>query len=231
MDSLVLIVCVAILALFAWHGYRTGLVQVLLYIVILVLSVALSGFLVKPISAAVKENTSLYENVEKSVKEVVDQYEFQDIENTDLEDIRSIEEFVGELPFPKYILEEAQDLSIMVSGTEAVKDVIAEFIAYKIFNAIIYIALMVVFYVGFSIVASALKIITRLPVIREVNKLTGLVAGLVEGVIIIWVLFIVIQACGSEVWAQEIFVQINENEFLSFIYNNNVIVNVLSKYI
>ena len=223
MDSFVLIACVAILALLGWRGYRMGLVKVLLYIAILILSVALSGFLVRPISLAIKEHTSLYENVQESVKEVIDEQEFADAV--------SIEEFVGELPFPEYVLDAAEEQVRTVSGTEAIKDIVAGVIASKIFNAIIYIGLMVIIYVGLAIVAGALNVITMLPVIKEVNKLAGFAAGLVEGMIILWVLFILIQACGSESWAQEIFVQINDNEFLSFIYNNNLIVNILHKYI
>lgn len=223
MDSLVLIVCIGILALLGWHGYRMGIVRVLFNILVLVLSVTISGFLVKPISAFVKDNTSLYENVEKSVMDVIHEHNFADA--------GTIEEFVEELPFPEYILEAAEEQIRPVSSTEAIEEIAGEVIASKIFNAIIYVAIIIIVYVVLAVVVGALNIITMLPVIKEVNKLAGLLAGLVCGVIILWLLCLMIQACGSESWAQEIFVQINGNKFLSFIYNNNLIVNVLNKYI
>lgn len=223
MEYLALLVCIGILAVMGWRGYRSGLIKVILYIAVLVISVAVSGFLVQPISSYIKENTSLYENVEKSVREVIDEQEFAD-EDT-------INEFIQELPFPEYILEAAEEQAIPASGADAVMDIVSETIALKIFHAIVYSCLMIVIYVVLSVVVSAFNIIARLPVIREVNKLAGLALGLAEGVIILWLLCILVQACGSESWAQEIFVQINENSFLSFLYNHNVIVNILSKYI
>ena len=65
--------------------------------------------------------------------------------------------------------------------------------------------------------------VTKLPVIKELNKLAGFAVGLMEGVLLVWLLCLALQACGSESWAQETFVQINDSSFLSWIYNHNLL--------
>ncbi len=275
MDSLALIVCLGILFLLAMRGYYVGVIKVLLYVAVLVLSVGLSSMLIGPVSTFVKENTSLYGNVETSIEDVIDQVleeqefvdmdaiediyempeiegltenplqkesvsqetleEFADSESLDelLEMIGgrdAIENFVEELPFPEYMLEAALDQVDNLDVEGSLKMTISEVIADNVFNAIVYVGLWIVFYVVLSIVIGALNVISMLPVIKEMNRMAGLLLGLAEGVLVIWVLCILLQACGSESWAQDIFVQINDSEFLSFIYNNNLIANVLNQY-
>jgi len=42
------------------------------------------------------------------------------------------------------------------------------------------------------LIFSSMKIITRIPVIHGINSFVGMIAGLAEGVLIVWALFIVI---------------------------------------
>lgn len=216
MNYIVLIAVIAVLALSAWRGYRAGIVRMVLYIVTLVLTIVLAGLLLRPVSLLVKENTSLYQNIETSVEEVINEHEIADIES------------MNQLPFPEYMLEGiAEDVTI----TGDFAHVVAMGLSSQIFNAIIYICLNLVIYIVIRIIVGTFNIITRMPVVRELNKLAGFAVGLAEGIILVWLLCLVLQACGSEIWAQKIFVQINENAFLSWIYNNNFVEMFLSKFI
>lgn len=216
MNYIVLIAVIAILALSAWRGYRAGIVRMVLYIVTLVLTIVLAGLLLRPVSLLVKENTSLYQNIETSVEEVINEHEIADIES------------IKQLPFPEYMLD-GISTDVMIAGD--FRHVAAVGLAGQIFNAIIYICLNFVIYIIIRIIVGTFDIVTRLPVIKEVNKLAGFAVGLIEGIILVWLLCLVLQACGSEVWAQKIFVQINDNSFLSWIYNNNLVEMFLRKFI
>ena len=52
-------------------------------------------------------------------------------------------------------------------------------------------------------------------------------AGLIEGLIIVWLAFAVITATGNSSWAADVLAQIHANSFLEFIYNNNLIIRMI----
>lgn len=208
MNYLVLIVVIAILALSAWRGYRAGIVRMILYVATLVFTIVLTGILLRPVGMLLKENTSLYQNIETSVAEVIRAHELVDMES------------LKELPYPEYMLEEVEEA---IDGSGNLTDMAAAVVANQIFNAIVYICLNIVVYIIIRIVIGTFDVVTKLPVIKELNKLAGFAVGLMEGVLLVWLLCLALQACGSESWAQETFVQINDSSFLSWIYNHNLL--------
>ncbi|MDY5576638.1 MAG: CvpA family protein [Lachnospiraceae bacterium] len=216
MDYIALGVAVAVLVLAAWRGYRLGIIKMLLYVAVLLITMVLSGILVRPAAEMVKNNTSLYANIEEAVADMIEDHEVTNIEAA------------MNLPFPEYMLEEIQQ-AMEVDSTVA--DVAAEVIASQIFNAIVYICLNILIYVILRIIVSALGIVAQLPVIKEVNKLAGFAVGVLEGIVILWLLCLLLQACGSEEWAQDMFVQINNSDFLSWIYNHNLLVGFIKNIV
>ena len=216
MDYIALGVAVAVLVLAAWRGYRLGIIKMLLYVAVLLITMVLSGILVRPAAEMVKNNTSLYANIEEAVADMIEDHEVTNIEAA------------MNLPFPEYMLEEIQQ-AMEVDSTVA--DVAAEVIASQIFNAIVYICLNILIYVILRIIVSALGIVAQLQVIKEVNKLAGFAVGVLEGIVILWLLCLLLQACGSEEWAQDMFVQINNSDFLSWIYNHNLLVGFIKNIV
>jgi hypothetical protein len=58
----------------------------------------------------------------------------------------------------------------------------------------------------------------------------GLAVGAAQGLIIVWIGCLVITAFGDKAWAQEAFRQINDNKLLTFIYENNPIIFLVTKF-
>ena len=52
-------------------------------------------------------------------------------------------------------------------------------------------------------------------------------AGLIEGLIIVWLAFAVVTAAGNSSWAADLLAQIHDNSFLEFVYNNNLIIKMI----
>ncbi len=216
MDLIVLIVAIAILALTALRGYRVGIARMVLYVITLILTIVLTGLLLRPVSLFIRENTSLYENIYDEVLDVVQEH---GVVNKDALD---------QLPFPQYVLDRVGEEQIVSDNIEAG---IAMSISSYIYNALIYICLNIVIYLLLRIIMGAFGIVTRLPVLKEVNKLAGFAVGFAEGILVLWLICLLLQACGSESWAQEIFVQINQNAFLNWIYSHNLVAVFLDKLI
>ena len=65
-------------------------------------------------------------------------------------------------------------------------------VVFRIINVISIIVLFVLLKLLFSIIFSILKKITKLPIINEVNRIGGIVLGLVEGVVITYLLILLV---------------------------------------
>lgn len=65
------------------------------------------------------------------------------------------------------------------------------------------------------------KIISKLPVVHGVDRLLGGVIGVMETVIVVWVLFFLIMQFGLGVIGQQIVLFAQENEALTWLYEHN----------
>ena len=113
------------------------------------------------------------------------------------------------------------------------KNIMAAAIASKLaglaLNAIIYIAVYLVVFAILKIVFAVTGVVGRLPLIYQANKLLGLAFGIIEGLVIVWLLFAVITACSNMQWAAKALIEIGKNDLLSLIYNHNFIIKTITK--
>ncbi len=115
-------------------------------------------------------------------------------------------------------------------GVTAFVDYVGAYMAKLISDIVAFLLAFIVVTVVVRIFLYVLDIIGHLPVIGGLNRLAGGVLGLGTALIIVWVLFIAITVLYD--WAiSKLFLQnIAENEFLQFLYNNNILMNYLTKF-
>lgn len=99
------------------------------------------------------------------------------------------------------------------------KEVI-NFIAILLMLCIIGIAHHVLGFVFFSA-----KLISKLPIIHSVDKLVGIVFGVLETVIILWILYSLINLFNIGTIGQQIIDTTMGNKILTWIYEHNMLLN------
>ena len=189
----------------------------MLSMVAMLVTFILAGILTIPVSAIIKSATPLYDNIEKSVSKIVEENQIIDMES------------ISKLNLPKNIEEK-----IAEGASKALDDFdgyIVSTISDMVLKALTFFTLIIVIYIIVRIVIVIFDFISKLPIINSINKSGGLVVGLVQGLLIVWIGCLVITAFSDKSWAQEVFRQINDNEFLTFIYDNNPIIYVVTKFI
>lgn len=92
-----------------------------------------------------------------------------------------------------------------------------------ILNAIGFFITFLIVSIGVAILCFTLDIISKLPVLHQINTLSGAIAGALEGLVLVWIGFIIITMLGSTAFGQEALGLIAENELLSYLYNNNIL--------
>ena len=206
-------------------------------------------------TTAIKNNTNIDENIAQSIYTVlyenkeVDEY-FEDkqvftggIDISQVEShIQTVTDVVAEvgdkINLPESLTEAVKAMPdselmsvIREYGEVSVKEITIRLIAFRladiVLTAIAYLVIMVVVSIVLRVVVAATGLIRRLPVIKQADKLGGLIVGLVEGIVVVWIFFTVVTAISGTQAASNILVQIHGNAILELLYNCNPITSLL----
>lgn len=213
--ALLIGVIIFLIAMIA-YGYMRGLIKIVFSMVTTIATIVLAAVLTIPFSGVLK-NTGIGEGIEASVREIVEQAHIVD------------EESVMELDFPKAVLEP------IAKGTQDAQETIQEYVIEELTDTIIkaltFLVLTLIIYIIVRIIIGVLDVFSKLPIINGINKWAGAVVGLVQGLLFIWIASLILTAFSDKEWAQEVFRQINDNGFLSFIYNNNMVIWLVTRFL
>lgn len=84
-----------------------------------------------------------------------------------------------------------------------------------------YVLAFIIASIGLSVACGVLDIVAKLPVLNQINKTGGLLIGLVEGLLRVWIVFIVLDMFATTQWGNTLLVMIHSNEFVRILYENN----------
>ena len=222
-----LVVTAAILIVAGMLGYIHGLIKTILNLVLGAVTLVLVILVSPRVCTFLQEETPLPGYIQTKVETVVwEQVEQQRQEGVSMEQL-GLEEFVDALPFlpalKDAVLESETLQGPVQQGLETVISGIGTAISEKVVVLIGYFATFVVVFVALRILAFVLDIIGHLPILNGINKLTGLAAGLVEGLVVVWILGIVLTMMSTTQIGQSAALCIQENTFLSVIYGYNLL--------
>ncbi|MDD5937373.1 MAG: CvpA family protein [Clostridiales bacterium] len=224
MNILSLIV-IGILALYTFLGYKAGLIKTVFSICSMIVALVLTLLISPHISKALQEKEEVVSYFSKKVEKALNLDQIDSAIVTSAEQKEKIEK----LPIPKSLKNTLIDTNKKdVYNALKVSD-FTEYLSHSlaciIINALCFVITFLVLFIGLRILCTVLDVISKLPVLHQINKLTGLVAGFLRGLITVWLLGIVITIFSGTGFGKSCFEMINESVFLSILYNNNFILN------
>lgn len=210
------------------EGYRKGFIRIVLSLAVtviaLVLSIAFSG----PATNFIKNDTPLYDKINKEMKEYVGEYVSKEVDASGQE---IQEDSIKKLKLPSSIQDKLIENNTadekLSMGVDNFSDYLANSLTDILVEALAIFILFIVIKLALRIVVSLLDIISRLPIIHGVNKYLGGLIGIVEAVLILWMVCIALTAISGTSAGEQIFSAISSNSFLNFIYNNNLLTHIL----
>ena len=108
---------------------------------------------------------------------------------------------------------------------------VVEKIATLALSSVVFIVIFAIVIVILGVAISMLDIVAHLPIIASANRGAGLVAGLIYGVVVVWICMIVLTAMSSTNLANDILLVIGRNKILSTIYDVNPLMDIVIKVI
>ena len=76
-------------------------------------------------------------------------------------------------------------------------------------------------------IAFSLGLAAKLPVLHGINKLAGLVFGFGEGLLVVWIFFVVVTVFSPTNWGGEMFAMISDSRILTWLYRENILFGLL----
>ena len=84
-----------------------------------------------------------------------------------------------------------------------------------------YVLAFVIASIGLKITCGVLDIVAKLPVLNQINKTGGLLVGLIEGVLRVWVIFVILDMFATTQWGSTLLIMVHSNEYVRMLYENN----------
>ena len=218
-----------ILAAFTLSGWSRGFVRVFAGMFFFLASTVLVYYATPYISDFIKENTPIYQAVEENCREMLKGGEGQ--ENSGLEQKKFIEGLGLPEALEKQLLGGSDSGSSVDRAVEGVSDYLAEYMAGLILNILTFVVTLAVVNLVLRMTVLTLDNLAKLPVLNSINKAFGMVLGAAQGLLVVWVAFLVITAFGNTDAGRKLLEMIHESPILDFLYNINIFLKIMLRII
>ena len=104
---------------------------------------------------------------------------------------------------------------------------LAEGVAELAVEGLAYLLAILLTLLVFWLIGKVLKIVDKIPVVHGLNRLLGVGAGFVKGIMLVWMLFGLIAFCVGTAWGEFLLSYIYEAEILIWLYENNFLLTIL----
>lgn len=237
MNGLSIVVAAIFLGCAVW-GYYKGFLKIVVSLSATLVTIILVGFLTPYVSGMIVKTFSLDETMQKKCIEILVP-EAENGETPALPDgvetsretqITLLENAKIPEMFRQLLLENNNDEIYKSLGVTTFTEYVGSYLAKIVANIISFLLTFIVVTVIIRAITYTLGIIGKLPVIGGLNRVAGGLVGIGTGLVVVWVLFIIITLMYESKIGTLCFQHIAENEFLTGLYNNNILMNFITKF-
>lgn len=209
----------------AFIGMKTGFIKTVFSLVSLILALVLTAWISPVMKDYLKGNDKVCEVISHGIEKMLP---FGDEEVASEDQTSEIEK----LKLPKSLKDSLIKNNTVQSYEElavkSFKSYVSDYLTGVIINALAFLITFIVIIILLWVICMALDLISKLPLLNSLNKTTGLLAGLAQGLIIVWLFFIVLTVFSSTHLGQDAMKQVGESQILSILYNNNYLLRFIT---
>ena len=219
MSLIIDLIIIGILVICILMGYKKGLTGSILKIVSFILALVIAFILFKPVSNFVIDHTNWDETLEQSIRQMA-------VENN--EEGQATEESSEKKGMPDVIMNYINE-AVEKAGEEArdaIIDSTAREVAVTIINGGVLISLFIIARIILFLVKGLASLLTELPIIKQFDKLGGIIFGLLQSLVIIYILLAVISFISPMIAETGFIRAIQESNVGSILYNNNLLLKL-----
>ena len=211
----VLLLVLLILGYNIIRGYRKGFLRIVYSLVSWVIVLTFVTVATPYINTYLMEHTTLYEKIEQQCSEQIKrsvEEKQRSIQNESSPDNQKLSQFG--------IIEQS-----------GLYDEIAKQIAEFVVEGIAFLIALVAAWTIVHVIARALRIVFRIPVLSGVNRTLGVFAGGIYGLILVWIGFYMIAVTSTSEMGSALVACIYQSRLLKYLYENNVILTLIMNFL
>lgn len=223
--NLMLLACAAILLLCGLIGYKRGLIKSAVSAVGIVGAILIANLINPYVKTVLCEHTQVREIVRQKIEENLNTnfeqkmdsvYEKEDyLEQTDLPEI-----------VKNYIRSNA-DINKKQVDLSGYINSITDYLTDMVMNGISYVTTAAVLLLIVIIALALSEILSGVPIVGGLDKAGGLIFGLVQAFVIIWLLMLVVTFMSAFDWGAQMMDMIQKSDVLSSMYNKNIFLKIV----
>lgn len=231
-------VLIVVMFLLIWEmmrGYRRGLLRTIYSLVSWVIVLVIVTLATPHIDAYLIEHTTLYDKIETYCETSARKNAQNKIEQqvTDGSGEDPIAELGIKLPEGVWndVLEKTGNVADEFLETSGVYNEVAKGVAGFIVEGISFFIALVIARIIVHLISRFLGVVSRIPVIRGINKTLGIFAGAIYGLILVWIAFYLVALGSASELGGMIISYIYQNPLLTFLYENNFVITIIMQYL
>ncbi len=245
----VLILLVLILAWNIAWGYHTGFLRVVYSLGKWILIIAILIWMTPIVANLLTHETKLPATIEKRVEEHIKAKGEEAVKNQADSQTKKLKEETSQsdkdsgeevnslvalgIMLPDAVVEQIPDLGELAQQSleeSGIYDKLTKKITEMAIYGIAGIAVLIIAFVVCHVVVTIFKVIEKLPGIRQVNHGLGIAAGGVKGMVLIWLLLALLALEVGSTAGQFMIPYIYESPVLEWLYENNLILNIIMAF-
>lgn len=196
MSILVDLIIVGIIILSVFLAYRKGLISLALGLVSFIIAIAITTILYKPVSNLVINVTAIDETIENTIYEKANDMMKQEDETS------------------QFIVDAAKDEILPQT---------ARTLALNIVTGGVFLVLFLAAKIILRFVSALANFVAKIPIIKQVNKLGGVIYGLLRGFLIVYVALLIISVVGKINPNSAVHKELENSYLGKTMYENNIL--------
>lgn len=232
----VLLLVLLILGYNIIRGYKKGFLRIIYSLVSWVIVFTFVTVATPYINTYLIEHTTLYEQIEKQCSEQIKksaEEKQKSVQNENSLDNQELSQLGIMLPdsVVNDIFEKTGNMAGEIIEQSGLYDEIAKQIAEFVVEGIAFLIALVTAWTIVHIIARALRIVSRIPVLSGVNRTLGIFAGGIYGLILVWIGFYVIAVTSTSEMGGVLVTYIYQSNLLKYLYENNAILTIIINFL
>ena len=220
---IVLLVCFLIQAIFVVHGFRRGFLKIAFSLCSIFIALFISSIVSPFVSSFLEENAMIEERVRGRVEEI-----FHGRSNiTEGDRIKVMESFNLPEAIKGLIIENDTPEVYDELFVEYFEDYVAAYLARLVMKILAFAITFAIVILALRLIFVSLDLISNLPVLKPLNRILGAASGAVEGVLSIWLIFLILTMCIGGETGRRFFIAIEDSILLSMLYNSNPLLRIM----
>lgn len=225
----ILIAVIGIIAVLAFVGLKKGLIKMVFSLVSTIVALLVAMLFSPVVAGMMKSNEAIVGFFDEKISAVVDFTSEEAQEETESKQ----ESLIDSLPLPDTfkdsLLENNTLDNYATMQAQNFEEYVCRQITNMILNAIAFVITLLLAIVALAILCKTLDLLAKLPLLKQINAAAGLAAGAAEGLLLVWILFVILTMFAGTEFGSEAMSMIAENPLLDFLYKNNMVSKFIAR--